>query len=111
MCLHPEEIFNVSISLAAKSALRFVKISYFILQQLSYFSSSFPVFAQVEFLYFLFDNPIGHRVDVVTEDTTPHPIRLKKRSPSSHEGVGDLYACQVVRLVESLFESAGYKFG
>ena len=50
----------------------------------------------------LSDNPIGHGVDVATDDTTAHAIGFEKRRATAHERVGNSAAVEIVAFVEGL---------
>ena len=53
-------------------------------------------------LDFLPYDPVGHGVDIETDDMAADAVRFQKRRPPSHEGISDPDALQIVRLVEDL---------
>jgi hypothetical protein len=47
---------------------------------------------------FLADDPCGHGVDVKTKSIAAETVSLNERGSSAHEGVGDAFARELVRL-------------
>ena len=60
---------------------------------------------------FLLNDPVGHRVDVESDNITAEPVGLNEWSAAAHEGIGDLDPFQAVCLVKGLAQSLIEKFG
>lgn len=60
---------------------------------------------------FLLDDPIGHGVDVESDNITAEPVGLYEWSAAAHEWIGNLDPFQTVCLIKGLMQGPIAKFG
>ena len=60
---------------------------------------------------FLFDNPVGHGVDVEPGDFTAEPVRLYEGGAAAHEWICNFNPFQTVCLVKGFVMRFFEKFG
>jgi len=87
LSFHPEEVFHMSLWRCATGACRFVEMPDLIFEPSYEFAGGFAVGCQVKMLDLLPDNPIGHRIDIVSYDIASQPIRFNEWRSSTHERV------------------------
>ena len=62
--------------------------------------SCFGICRKIKMLYFLFDDPISHGIDVIADYIAPHPVGLDKRYSSAHKWIGHPNAFKIIGFIE-----------
>jgi hypothetical protein len=94
----PEEVFHVSIWCMTVQALGSVKCTHLIFKPGYKLISGLAVGVKIERGDLLVDNPICHRIDIVADNITPQSIGFEQGRSSTHERIGHLKTCEIMRL-------------
>ena len=109
--LNPDEVLHMSLWRPAYNACRPVKSTDPFLQIGPEPPCGSGVRIRIEVVHLLFDDPIGHRVDVVADHFASHAVRLYERGASAHKGVKDRGAGEILVLEELISQISCNKLG
>jgi hypothetical protein len=101
----------MSLFRSALEAAGTIEPANFIIQGLNQTLTGGTIGIQVEVLYFLLYDPVGHRVDIVADNITTKTIGFKQWRATPHEGIGYAEPLEVVGTVKGFFQGSFYEFG
>jgi hypothetical protein len=85
----PEEIFDMGPGVPAFKTTGPIEVSDVLFQVPPQGVRLPTVGLEVDVLDLLLDDPVGHGIDIISDNIAPDAIGLNQRDPASHEGVGD----------------------
>lgn len=109
--LNPEEVFCMGVGGAALQAGRPVEVAYTVFKLTCNVGCGYSVGIEIEMFDFSANNPVGHGIDVETDDVTSKSICFHEGSAAPHERIGDCDAVELVGCVECVGEWLFNEFG
>src|SRR5712692_4493350 len=94
--LYPEKVLHIGVCRLADRARCFVKVSNLFPEPKHKFICGFTIRYKVKMFNLLTDYPIGHRINVVSENVTTDSICFQQRSTTPHEWICDLDSTQII---------------
>jgi hypothetical protein len=109
--LNPNEVLNMSLWRPTHNACRPVHSADPFVQIGLEPPCGSGVCIRIEIVHLLFDDPIGHGVDVPADHLASHAVRLYERGASAHKGVKDPGAGEILVLEELISQISCNKLG
>jgi len=101
LLFYPEKILNVSLWRLTFKALRSIEMAELVFELTGQLTDCLLICAQVQMLDFLTHDPVGHGVNVVTNNIAPYTISFEERRSPTHKGVSNTKTLKVVGTEES----------
>jgi len=100
---HPEKIFHLRLRRTALKTPSSIEMADLVFEPISQLAGSLLIRHQVQMFDLLTNDPVGHRVNVVTNDIASNPVSFDKRSSPAHEGVSNTNAFEIIGSKKGFF--------
>jgi hypothetical protein len=101
---HPQKVLDMGFLVAADNTLCPIQVPYIFFEFATQRISRFIIGGQIKMLNLLPYDPVGHGIDVETDNVAADSIRFQKRRSSPHERVGNPDFREIIRIVKRFFQ-------